>query len=69
MAKHDVRLTLPVFEIGKMDLVIDIKSNDSKLGTLTISKGSIEYYPASKQTPISLTWEKFDELMATYNFE
>lgn len=63
MAHHDVKLTLPTFELGKADLVIEIKSDDVKLGTLKISKGTIDYYPNNHQYGISLEWEQFDRIM------
>lgn len=44
MAKHNVYVSLPSAELGKKDAFFDIYKDDKKLGTITISKGSIEWY-------------------------
>ena len=38
---------------------LTIRSEGTKLGELGISKGSIGWWPANKQSPISFTWERF----------
>ncbi len=63
MAKHNVYVTLPNAELGKSDAVFTIYQDDKKLGTITISKGSIEWYPNRAKQPYSLNWTQFDKLM------
>jgi len=63
MPKHDVYATLPNALMGKKDAFFDIYQDKKKLGTITISKGSIEWYPANAQKPIRLTWSQFDRLI------
>ena len=65
MARHNVYFELPTRELGKVDAKFFIYENDDKLGEITISKGAIEYYPASKQKPIKLSWGRFDKLMSS----
>jgi len=63
MAKHNVYFELPTRELGKADANFAIYQNNTKLGTITISKGALEYYPASKKKPIKIGWTKFDKIM------
>ena len=63
MAKHNVYVNLPLRELGKVDAIFDIYSDNKKTGTITISKGAFEWYPANAQKPIKLGWARFDRLM------
>ena len=64
MATHEVSFELPQKLVLAKDVVFTIKSDGSKLGTLLISKGNIEWVPASHSVKKRrLTWEKFAELM------
>lgn len=63
MAKHNVDLNLPSIALGKVDLTLDIFANRRKMGTITISKGSIEWYPKKAKRPYRLTWKQFDTTM------
>jgi hypothetical protein len=65
MAKHNVYFELPARELGKVDANFDIYQNNTKLGTITISKGGLEYYAASKKKPIKIGWTKFDKIMVS----
>ena len=67
MAKHNVYFELPSRELGKVDAKFWIYENREKLGEITISKGAIEYKPASKQKSIKLGWARFDRLMKSIN--
>lgn len=65
MAKHDVALTIPSgIEIGSRDLTLVVKADSTPLGTVTISKGSIDWKPSpNKKAHFQLTWEQFADLM------
>ena len=63
MLKHDVLATLPGVLLGKMDAFFDINQDGKKLGTITISKGSIEWYPKNAKQPYKLTWTAFDKIL------
>ncbi len=64
MATHEVSFEIPQkFALAK-DVVFEIKSNETKLGTLLISKGNVEWIPANNSVKKRrLSWEKFAELM------
>jgi len=50
-------------EVHAADLVIEVTSNDVKLGELRLSRGSIDWAPRHHAQAVTLTWERFDELM------
>jgi len=45
------------------DAVFSIYQNGRKLGTITISKGSIEWYPKNAKYPYTLSWSQFDKMI------
>lgn len=63
MAKHNVYFDLPVRELGKVDANFYIYQNEEKLGQIRVSKGGIDYYPASRKNPITINWTQFDKLI------
>lgn len=63
MAKHNVYVDLPWRELGKTDLKIRIYENDELLGTITISKGAIEWYPKNAKKPYKMRWSRFDRII------
>jgi hypothetical protein len=66
MAKHNVFVTLPFAELGKKDAFIDIIQDDKKLGTITISKGTIEWYPVNAKKPYKISWSNFDKMIKDF---
>lgn len=64
MATHSISVhpSRPL-EVVNADLVIEVRSDDDKLGELRLSKGSIDWVPSHHQTAISLPWEQFDRIM------
>jgi len=66
MAVHTISFEIPEKMVLSKDVKFDIKSNNSKLGTLLISKGNIEWIPANNSAnKHRLTWEAFAELIET----
>lgn len=64
MATHEVSFEIPQKFVLAKDVVFDIRSDGSKLGSLLISKGNIEWVPASNSVKKRrLSWERFAELM------
>ena len=64
MATHDVTFEIPQKVLLAEDMVFEVKSNGTKLGSLLISKGNIEWIPANHSVRKQrLTWEKFAALM------
>lgn len=67
MATHEVNLNLHTKIITHKDVEIEVKSDGSKLGTLLISKGNVEWLPANNSvTKYRLSWEQFAEIMVEH---
>ena len=63
MAKHTISVALPEAQVINKDAVITIRGNNRILGTLTISRGNIEWYSRLWKKPRRLTWAQFDRIM------
>ena len=63
MSTHDIQMVMPEKVVLNKDVVFDVYSDSNKLGTLKISKGSVEWAPASFSRGFHLLWEQFDHLM------
>jgi hypothetical protein len=66
MAKHNVYVNLPWRELGKVDAQFNIYQDEKKLGTITISKGSVEWYPKNSKKPYKIGWSHFDKMIKEY---
>ena len=63
MAEHEIEIDIPPRLVLHKDVTFTIWSNDSKLGELRISKGSIDWRAGNKRKVVRLEWEQFDQLM------
>jgi hypothetical protein len=63
MARHSVRITMPDRKIQKKDVEFIVTRNRAKLGTLSVSQGTIDWTPAGGQKPYKMGWKTFDSLM------
>jgi hypothetical protein len=63
MATHNVFFNLPARELGNSDIIIEVFSDEEKFGTITISKGALEWYPANAKNPYKLGWLRFDRVI------
>jgi hypothetical protein len=45
------------------DVSFVVFSDDERLGELSISKGTIDWKPARRRRPISMTWERFAQVI------
>ncbi len=63
MSMHDIFMAMPEKVVLNKDVVFDVYSNKSKLGTLKISKGSVEWAPTNFARGFHLVWEQFDRVM------
>ena len=64
MPRHDIAMHLPPQGIKNLDVEIAVRSDDDLLGTLKISKGSIDWLPAKNTKYLyNLPWERFAALM------
>ena len=61
--KHGVQFTVPRRDLGKADVLFDVKINGEKLGTLGVSKGSLVWYPKNNSYGHKVTWTVFDRFM------
>ncbi len=61
--KHGVQFTVPKRDLGKADVLFDVKTNGEKLGTLGVSKGSLVWYPKNNSYGHKVTWTEFDRIM------
>jgi hypothetical protein len=63
MAEHVVRVKVPMrVEVLSKDLEVQVKGDGHVIGTLKISKGSLDWRDASDQLSRVLKWEKFAKL-------
>lgn len=63
MAKHEVGLTLPNLPIVNTDAEFEIQRDGEKLGTLKVSRGTVEWVPRNHHYGYHLDWAAFDDLM------
>jgi hypothetical protein len=66
MPKHEVGLQIDQLTfLGKVDIRIHVRSDDEYLGSLHISKGSLDWVAgrSTKYGRYRISWERFAELM------
>jgi hypothetical protein len=66
LPKHEVGLQIDqLTSIGKIDIKIPVRSDGEYLGSLHISKGSLDWVAgrSTKYARYSISWEKFAEMM------
>ena len=63
MAKHDIYLTIPPKTVLNKDTEFEVHSDEAMLGTLLVSKGTIEWRPANYISGYHLSWEDFNRIM------
>ena len=60
---HDVTVKLPKQKLAGSEVEFQIKHDGEKFGTMTVSKGSVVWFPKGVASGYKLKWKKFDELM------
>jgi hypothetical protein len=65
MPSHKINLMIPrAIEVQHTDIELEVSSDGTKLGTLKVSRGTIDWLPArNKVNYREMTWERFAELM------
>jgi hypothetical protein len=63
LAKHTISVGLPEAEVVNKDAVIKVRADGRLVGTITISRGNIEWYSNHWKKPTRLTWTQFDRIM------
>lgn len=66
MSKHNVYINLPWRELGNSDVQLEVRQDGEKFGTITISKGAIEWYTKNARSPMKVGWYHFDKMMRDY---
>lgn len=67
MPEHSIAITLPTKPVKNADTTIEIWSGSRKLGTMQISKGSLDWLPAGAQKRRRITWENLAVLLENPN--
>ena len=60
---HKVTFELPEREIGRADILVVVKRDNSKIGKLLVSRGAVVWRAKNKQRGKKLGWVEFGELM------
>jgi hypothetical protein len=65
MAVHKVKLnTTDNIDVGNTDFCFAVFMDGSKLGTLKISRGAVDWLPTGRSTShYALSWEELNDLM------
>jgi hypothetical protein len=64
MATHDVSLQVShAIPIGKVDIEIPVRKSARLLGTLTVSRGGLDWKKAHARKSVSVTWTQFAKMM------
>ena len=64
MAEHEVALSIPQdIELGNMDVLFRVTADGEFLGTVRISRGTIDFIRKNGRSRFQLTWGRFAELM------
>jgi hypothetical protein len=64
MATHEVTMESPTKVVRGQDIRFEVKSDGSKLGTLLVSQGNIEWIPANASVrKRRMRWEAFAAMM------
>ena len=67
MAKHNLYFELPKREIGKTDVLFHVYKDSEKFGSITISKGNLEWYPKNAKNPYKVSWSAFDRMIRDFH--
>jgi adenylate cyclase class IV len=63
VAKHDVGFEMPQRALERSDVIFRVREDGELLGTLTVSKGSVVWFPKKSHYGHKVGWSKFDALM------
>ena len=63
MPAHEVDVSMPTRELGRSDVIFDVKVDAATLGALHISHGSVVWFPAGNTYGYKLDWTTFGQLM------
>ena len=56
MAVHNVSFNIPTRELGKADVEFVVKKDNTKLGELHVSNGSVVWFPTGNSYGYKMPW-------------
>lgn len=63
MPAHEVDVSMPTRELGRADVVFDVKADGVTLGALHVSRGAVVWFPAGNTYGYKIDWTAFGQLM------
>ncbi len=63
MATHNVSFEIPRKPLGRADVEFRVRRDGRAFGTLTVSNGSIVWFPKGTTKGFKMGWQGFDETM------
>jgi hypothetical protein len=60
---HEIKFRIPECELNSVDANFEVFEDDVKIGTLHVSKGSVDWRPKGPSNWYCMDWAKFGELM------
>ena len=63
MAKHDVSFDVPQRPLGKADVTFKVRADGKMAGTLTVSNGSVVWFPPGTTYGLKMGWKRFNAMM------
>lgn len=64
MPTHEVSFEIPKRLVFSKDVQFEVKSDGSKIGTLLISRGNVDWIPANNSfNKHRMPWERFARMM------
>ena len=67
MAEHNVQVKTPPLEVGKVDVIFNIRRDGQVHGRLKISKGGVVWMQRSdSKKAFHMSWDKLDKIFGRY---
>ncbi len=63
MPRHRIITEIPAQSVVNADLTVTVWSDDTLLGELLVSRGSIDWRPRNLHHVFELEWEQFDKVL------
>jgi hypothetical protein len=60
---HKVTFTIPERDLGKSDVEFSVSDGGTKIGTLKVSKGTVDWVPRDHTKAYYLGWKDFEKMM------
>ena len=60
---HVVSFAIPKRDLGRADVVFDVKQDGKKVGRLEVSRGAVVWFPKDHSYGYKMNWTRFDQLM------